>query len=127
MKSKLDPRLKLARSRPALPGLSEVNGWFIVTGPEKRHLQICASDELGWDHVSVTVIVAQANGLPHTREDTVPTWEEMCFVKDLFFEPNEPAFQYHPPESRYKNVHKGCLHLWRKQGEPLPMPPLILV
>lgn len=128
MKTRLDPRLKLARSRPKLPGLSEVNGWFVLMGPEGRRLQICASDGDGWDHVSVTVIVTLPNGLPKTLEETVPTWAEMCWVKDQFFAPDEVAIQYHPPQSRYINAHRGCLHLWRWQGEPkLPMPPLYLV
>lgn len=119
MKAKLDPRLKMARVMNPRHSIyaDEQNGWFEINGPCKRRLLICAANGLGWDHVSVSV----------ARSHETPTWDEMCFVKELFFEPDEPAFQYHPPQSRYVNVHEGCLHLWRFQGEPMPMPPLALV
>jgi hypothetical protein len=127
MRAKLHPRLKLARSRPKPPGLSDNNGYFIITGPGGRKLHIIASDQLGWDHVSVTVIVTLPDGFPKTLEDTVPSWDEMTFVKNLFFEPYEPAFQYHPPQSKYINVHQGCLHIWRPHNEQIPLPPLVMV
>ena len=119
MKTKLDPRLKLARIKhPLFPLGDDQNGWFEVNGPCKRRLLICAASGLGWDHVSVTI----AND-----GDETPTWNEMCFVKDLFFAPEEPAFQYHPPHSTYVNISKGCLHLWRPQDKAIPMPPLAMV
>lgn len=118
MKAKLDPRLKLARVRhPWATKSDDQNGAFQLMGPNKRRLVIIASSGGGWDHISVSV----------AGTEDIPTWDEMCFVKDLFFEPEEPAFQYHPPKSRYINRFAGCLHLWRFQGEPMPMPPLILV
>lgn len=118
MKARLDPRLKLARSKhPLFPGGDDQNGAFNVQGPNKRRLTIIASNGLGWDYVSVSV---------DGTEDT-PTWDEMCFVKDLFFEPEEPAFQYHPPQSNYVNIHQGCLHLWRPQDVAIPMPSLEMV
>lgn len=65
----------------------------------------------GWDHVSVS--------LPHR----IPVWEEMCFIKEQFFHPEECVVQYHPRASQYVNNHPHCLHMWRKQGEPFPEPP----
>lgn len=122
MKHRLDPRLKLARiHHPNVPPGGwqgdDHNGAWRVRGPESRHLIILASDGGGWDHVSGSV------------DDSLetPTWEEMCFVKSLFFEPEETVLQYHPPESRYINHFEGCLHLWRPQAESVPMPPLVLV
>lgn len=67
-----------------------------------------------WDHVSVS--------LP-TR---TPTWEEMCHVKDLFFELNETVVQFHPSIEEYVNNHPYCLHLWRSQTEIHELPPSIL-
>lgn len=67
-------------------------------------LRIIASDGGGWDHVSVS--------LP-TR---CPTWEEMCWVKRLFFSPDEVVMQLHPATSNYVNNHPHCLHLWRPQS-----------
>jgi len=71
--------------------------------------------ESGWEHVSVSA------------EDRCPTWDEMCWVKDIFWEKHEMAVQYHPPESQYVNCHPHCLHLWRAIEMAIPMPPVLLV
>lgn len=68
-----------------------------------------------WEHVSVS-----------TRDRT-PTWEEMSFVKDLFWTEEECVVQFHPPKSEYVNHHPHCLHLWRPLGENIQTPPSILV
>ena len=73
-------------------------------------LRVVASWGGGWDHVSVS------------RASRCPDWNDMCRVKDLFFEAEECVVQYHPPRSTYKNVHKFCLHLWKPQGLAVPMP-----
>jgi hypothetical protein len=67
-----------------------------------------------WDHVSVSA------------QGRCPTWEEMCFVKDAFFYPDEVAMQLHPVRE-YINNHPFCLHLWRPSNEEIPLPPSILV
>ncbi len=88
------------------------NGFFLIPGPTGEQLAVMVSDGLGWDHVSVST------------KSRCPTWEEMCHVKDLFFEPEECAVQYHPPRSVYRNHHKFCLHIWRDQDvEPVLPPP----
>lgn len=56
-----------------------------------------------------------------------PTWAEMCFAKQTFFEPDECVIQYHPPQDQYVNIDRGCLHLWKRQEEAFPMPPLVMV
>jgi hypothetical protein len=47
----------------------------------------------------------------------------MCFVKDLFRDPEECVVQYHPPLSRYVKFHQHRLHLWRPMHGEFPMPP----
>lgn len=79
------------------------NGAFHFTYNGAR-LVVIASDGEGWDHVSVSL------------RDRCPTWDEMCYVKDLVFEPEETVIQYHPPKSVYGNAHDYCLHMWRPQG-----------
>ena len=69
----------------------------------------------GWEHVSVSL------------EKRCPTWEEMCFVKDLFWLPGECVMQLHPPEEEWVNNHPFCLHLWRPLEAIIPLPPSILV
>lgn len=71
----------------------------------------------GWDHVSVS---------PANRERT-PTWEEMCLVKDLFWDEEDTVMQLHPPRSRWISNHPHVLHLWRPTHKELPTPPDIMV
>ena len=77
---------------------------------------IIASEGPEWEHVSVSL-----------DRDRCPTWEEMCKVKDLFWDEEDAVFQFHPPKSDYVNNHKFCLHLWRKVGAEADLPPSELV
>ena len=98
-------------------------GYFLVQGPCGALLKIVSSDakaaqEVGiepWEHVSVS-----------TRK-RVPNWQEMCFVKNLFWEPEEIVVQFHPPRSEYVNNHPNVLHLWRPFDNHIRMPPSIMV
>lgn len=107
------------------PGASNAsygnNGAFFVTGPLGK-LMVIASDGGGWEHVSVSVTRPRK-----AKEARTPTWEEICFVKDLFWEPDETVIQYHPAESEYVNLHSYCLHLWKPVGIELPTPPKMFV
>jgi hypothetical protein len=81
---------------------------------------ILAGDGAGWEHVSVSLM--------HHSQFT-PSWEIMCKVKDLFWDPDVAVMQLHPPQSTYVNNHPGCLHLWRPTapGVTIPLPPPIMV
>lgn len=65
----------------------------------------------GWEHVSVS--------LAHR----CPTWDEMCFVKNLFWHESETVLEFHPEQTKYINKMPYCLHLWRKIGENHELPP----
>jgi hypothetical protein len=91
-----------------------MNGLFLVQYGKKK-ITVLVSDGGGWDHVSVS----------HAHR--CPTWDEMCFVKNLFFEKTETAIQYHPAEANYVNRHKYTLHMWRKQDCEIEMPPIWFV
>lgn len=95
------------------------NGAFKVYVGGKSFFVI-ASNGGGWEHVSIS---------PCSKSrKTCPTWEEMCEIKDMFFEPEECAIEYHPPKSNYVNNHPLCLHLWKPTGgTQIPMPPSIFV
>lgn len=97
-------------------------GRFRVRCPETGALlTVVAGDggdwkELGlpgvpWEHVSVSTM---------TR---CPTWEEMVWVKGLFWDDEECVVQYHPPRSEYVNAHPYCLHLWKPVGVEVIRPP----
>ena len=83
----------------------------------KVNFFIVISDEEDWEHVSVTV-----NGGKRT-----PTWEQMCWIKDKFWKPDELVIQFHPRESEYVSFHPHCLHLWKPIGVELPTPPPYMV
>jgi len=82
---------------------------------EGRELYVIASHGGDWNHVSVSL------------GSRCPNWREMCFIKDLFFDPEDCVIQYHPPKSKYVNVHPYVLHLWQPQIEIIPMPPEFFV
>lgn len=92
------------------------NGIFKVF-VEGRSLFCIASNGGGWEHVSVSM----------RGQKRCPTWDEMCAIKDMFFEPEEVVMQLHPAESRYINLHPYCLHLWRPTTTDIPMPPIEFV
>lgn len=94
------------------------NGLFIIHRPKNRSLQIIVSDGEGWEHVSVT---------PFNAKGRCPTWDDMCFTKDLFWGKAETVIQYHPPKSEYIDNHPYCLHLWRPIDQEIPRPPAIFV
>jgi hypothetical protein len=70
------------------------------------------SSGMGWEHISVSI----------PSEKRCPTWDEMCYVKNMFFNPDECVVQFHPAESQYVNNHKYCLHLWKPIGVEFPVP-----
>jgi len=96
--------------------LDDQNGVAMVRGPF-RILTIMFSNGDGWEHVSVS-----------TR-GRCPNWDEMVFVKNLFWDPDDVVMQLHPAASEYVNCHPFCLHLWRPTtpGVSIPTPPRLLV
>lgn len=76
----------------------------------KAILSIIFSNIGGWDHVSVST------------EHRCPLWNEMAYIKDIFFYEEECVIQYHPPKSRYVNVHPYCLHMWKRQDSEFELP-----
>ncbi len=100
------------------------NGQFAI--PHAGIFLFCqVSDELGWEHVSVSLL-RRVKG-SYTPISRTPSWEEMCAVKNVFWSPEETAVQYHPPEADYINCHPYCLHLWRSTKHEIPIPPKALV
>ena len=93
------------------------NGSFIFTLPttENETVLTIASDGDGWEHVSISL------------QNRCPTWDEMCLIKDMFWDEEDCVVQYHPPKSEHVNFHPHCLHLWRPIGQTLPVPASYLV
>jgi len=64
-----------------------------------------------WDHVSVSL------------SNRTPTWEEMDYIKRLFFHPEEICFQLHVASAEHISNHDYCLHIWRHVDQQIPLPP----
>lgn len=105
------------RDYPSLPSsaLDGNNGVFIF-GHKGYEIFCIASDGGGWEHVSV-----------HINRSRTPAWEQMCVVKDMFWDEEDLVMQFHPPKSEYINNHPYVLHLWRPVGVSIPLPPSIMV
>lgn len=95
-------------------------GFFILPNPKngKGMFLLCmASNGSGWEHVSISIPTI----------DRCPTWEEMCFVKSLFWDDEDTVVQFHPPKKEHVSYHDYCLHLWRESGTNFKTPPSIMV
>jgi hypothetical protein len=75
--------------------------------------------DTGWEHVSVHKI--------YDWNRYIPTWIEMCFIKDMFWDEEDCVIQFHPKKSEYVNNMDTVLHLWRPTNIEIPRPPKILV
>ena len=132
MRSKAPPLLEAGRQTPRDPKMlmppGSMFGHFVVKCRMARLLIISApGDREVWemmklsgplfDHVSVSIF---------NNKHRCPSWEEMCFVKDLCFGEEELVIQYHPPHSKYINI-ANVLHLWKPIGVDIPLPPDALV
>ena len=95
------------------------NGAFRVPLSFTEFAFCIASDGMGWEHVSVHI---SRKGRTET-----PSWDEMCKIKSLFWDPEDCVVQFHPPKAEYVNNHKHCLHLWRPTDHNIPTPDSIMV
>jgi hypothetical protein len=93
---------------PSQPG--QINGAYRI-----GYFAVIASDGQGWEHVSVSL------------RDRTPTWDEMCIIKDLFWDEHETVIQFHPKKSEYVNRHPYCLHLWKPSKGEIVLPPKWMV
>ena len=84
---------------------------------DRTDMTFVASWGGGWEHVSVAPV----------KRNKIPTWEQMCAVKDVFFKDDEAVIQIHPPKAEYVNMMTNCLHLWRPISKRLVLPPSFMV
>lgn len=96
------------RFQPKQSGEDGGNGWITLHGKTFFAVYSNGGD---WDHVSVS------------HKSRCPTWDEMCEIKDIFFDEDECCVEYHPAKSNYVNIHPYCLHIWKPQKEQIPVPP----
>jgi len=121
-----NPTKRVEQFRMSVPASERGGpGAFMVPFRDDSVLRIIMCDGRGWaesgmsgqpwEHVSVSVA------------NRCPTWEEMDFVKDLFWSNDELVLQFHVPKAAHINHHPNCLHLWRPTVSKIPLPPEICV
>jgi hypothetical protein len=60
-----------------------------------------------WIHISLS------------RKDRMPDWKDLVTARQGFLEPTAYAYLVFPPEDKYVNIHKTCLHIYsRLDGLP---------
>ena len=105
------------------------NGAFRIHRTNGRDLYIIASDATGWEEQNLMgprwehVSVHAYDG----NRTLTPRWDEMCYVKNIFWDEEDTVIQFHPPKSEYVNNHNNVLHLWRCIDIVIPLPPSITV
>lgn len=125
MKKKVPPKVDSCRVTTGMMASDSsfgFNGGFLL--PRNGVLLSCiVSDGLGWEHVSVVVRKPNSKKLIART----PTWEEMDWIKNQFWDEGEAVMQLHPPRADWVNNHEYCLHLWRPVGLTIPLPPSLMV
>lgn len=71
----------------------------------------------GWNHVSISPF----------KKNKLPTWDDMCLIKDIFWNDDETVIQVHPPKDQYVNNKENCLHLWECYYKEMVLPPSCFV
>ena len=131
MKNLCDPAIAKHRDHTAdhlygtLDSERHLGGAFLVlfkgSGVTRNFIRVIASsgkdqpEGWRWDHVSVSL------------SNRCPTWEEMDYIKRLFFHPEEVCFQLHVSSAEHISNHDYCLHIWRPLEAQIPLPPAEMV
>jgi hypothetical protein len=71
----------------------------------------------GWNHASVS---------PYAKR-IIPSWSDMCALKEMIWNDDETVIQIHPPKDQYVNNVPNCLHLWECYYKPMVLPPSVFV
>lgn len=96
-------------------------GTFYLAGPNNTLLKVvlcCGIPESPWEHAIVSPYL-----IPR-----YPKWDEMEFVKGLFFDDKETVIQFHAKKSK-EGISFGepyCLHLWRPINQEMLLPPQLM-
>lgn len=100
---RIDKRLMFKKTQ-FIFGAAIESGYITLNNGRKGSF-VAGRDEDGMEHVSVQLF------------GKLPSWTEMCEIKDIFWSEEEMVVQIHPKKSEYVNITEA-LHLWRpKDGD----------
>ncbi|MDX1429915.1 MAG: hypothetical protein R3282_06490 [Rhodothermales bacterium] len=81
----------------------------------QKGLMVIASVGAGWEHVSVS------------RKTRVPSYEDMVWIAQVFWSPDDCLMQLRVPDKEHINRHDNVLHWWRPTDQEIPRPPSWMV
>ena len=93
-------------------------GGIVYDKKTRTKLNFILSWGAGWEHCSVSIT---------DRYKRCPSWEQMCFIKDSFWNDDGCCVEYHPAKKDYVNNHEYCLHIWKPIDQEIPTPPSLMV
>ena len=70
--------------------------------------------------LTVITSIDRAEGMASVEHVSVslpnrlPTWEEIKAIKNEFWDRGDEVYQVLPADKEYVNLHRYCLHLWRR-------------
>lgn len=102
------------------------NGAFLIHKSDGWDLLVLASDGAEWDKAFPGIRPKWEHVSVSAKKDNrirTPTWDEMCRIKDIFWDEEDIVIQFHPRASEYINQHPHTLHLWRPIDIEFPTPP----
>ena len=101
-----------------------MNGAFMLRF-NGQSLAVVASDGSDWDLERLSHLVWEHVSV--SCDGRTPTWHEMCYIKGLFWHPDDCVVEFHPSRKNYVNYHPFVLHMWKPIGIDIPMPPAVCV
>jgi len=108
----------------------DADGIYLIPHPttDDYFYNIVFSTGMGWEHLSVSLrkLISRTRRT-FSQVQRCPTWPEMCFLKNLFWDPHEATVQFHPAMADYVNNHEFVLHIWRPIVVGFPVPDPIMV
>lgn len=64
---------------------------------------ISRNNKYGYEHVSISI----------KHKFGIPSREDICMLKDIFFGDEEEVYYIHTKKSEYMNISENCLYLWK--------------
>lgn len=86
------------------------------------NLQCIASNEKGWEHLTVAVV----NNSKSEMAKRKPTIDEIEKVKNLFWDDTDTVVIFFPDKTKYHNPFPTVVHLWRQIGSIYSLPTEIM-
>lgn len=90
----------------------ETVGYYVKHERIRDYVYQCFVDESkDIEHVSVTLLAIEKKRFREVSRTA--TWQEMCFIKDLFFNEDEEVIQIHRSRIKGEAITTRTLHLWK--------------